>query len=211
MRPMKILVTAGPTREPIDPVRFISNYSTGTMGYAVAKAAAKRGHSVILVSGPTSLNPPKLTKIINVITAEEMFKAVKRESKNVDCVIMAAAVADFRPVVCCKKKLKRVGSLKNLKLQKNIDILSWLGRQAHKKILAGFCMETENLLNNAKKKMDAKRLDIIVANKIDNTKNAFGENKTSVIVLGPGNKKLVLRKRSKKVVAGILLDKIEKL
>ena len=95
---MKILVTAGPTREPIDPVRFISNYSTGAMGYAIAQEARKRGHKTTLISGPTNLKAPCKAKIIKIITAEDMFRAVKKESKNADCIIMAAAVADFRPV-----------------------------------------------------------------------------------------------------------------
>lgn len=209
--PIRILVTAGPTQEPIDPVRFISNYSTGTMGYAIAKIAKKRGHHVSLISGPTHLKQPRGVKTISITTAEEMFKAVKSHLGKSDCLVMSAAVSDFRPARYYKKKQKRAGRLKAIPLRENTDILLWAGRKKDKRVLVGFCMETENLLLNARKKLHAKSLDMIVANEIDTKKSAFGAGKTSVLILGPDKEKTSLADIPKEKIAGILLDKIERL
>jgi len=210
MKPIKILITAGPTREPIDPVRFISNYSTGAMGYAIARSAKKRGHRVTLIIGPAPLSPPKDISTLRVTTADEMFKAVKRGAKKAGCVIMAAAVSDFRPLSYHKGKVKRIGGLKSIRLKKNPDILLWLGRHKKGKLLVGFCMETSDLVSRARAKMKKKSLDIIVANKIDRRKIAFGTGRTSVVLLSDG-KGVVLKKASKEAIAAKLLDKIEQL
>jgi phosphopantothenoylcysteine decarboxylase/phosphopantothenate--cysteine ligase len=211
MTAMNILITAGPTREPIDPVRFISNYSTGKMGYAIAALAKKRGHKVVLVSGPTCLIPSKNVLTERVNTAQEMFRAVKRNLRSIDCVIMAAAVSDFRPAVYRRGKAKRREGIKSIALCKNPDILYWASRQAGKKMLVGFCMETKGLLQEAERKLKQKNLDIIVANKIDKKKKAFGEGRTSVVIMDKYGKRLRLSRVSKESIARILLDKVEEL
>ena len=211
VKPIKILVTAGPTKEPIDPVRFISNYSTGAMGYAIAAAAKKRKHKVLLISGPTNILSPEGIKVSNVTTADEMFAAVKREIKNVDCVIMSAAVSDYKPKTYNKRKLKRTNRIDNIAVTKNPDILLWLGKHKKNKLLVGFCMETENLLQNAKRKLQKKSLDLIVANKIDKEKSAFGKGKTSVLLVESKQPPIQIKNSTKSKIAGILLDKIEQL
>lgn len=211
MKAIRILVTAGPTREFLDPVRFISNPSTGAMGYAIAAACKGRGHKVTLVTGPTHLIIPGRIKAISTVTAREMFLAVKARIKAIDCVIMAAAVSDFRPAVYHSRKIKRKEPLRNLALRENMDILQWLKRHKGNRILAGFCMETEDLLLNAQKKMREKGLDIIVSNKIDRDLSAFGPGKTKVVIIGPGKEQQRLVSITKERIAAILLDKIERL
>ncbi|NQT95445.1 MAG: phosphopantothenoylcysteine decarboxylase [Candidatus Omnitrophica bacterium] len=210
--PLRILITAGPTREPIDPVRFITNHSTGTMGYAIAESASRSGHRVTLITGPSpSLKRPHRTKIISVVTAKEMFGAVKKNSKLSNCVVMSAAVADYKPKKYFSRKLKRTKEIRNIGLEKNPDILSWLGENKQDKILVGFCMETEKLLKNAKRKMHTKRTDLMVANRINKACPPFGTNRTSVVILGPDKTELRIKHATKKYIAGILLDKIEDL
>jgi len=211
MNPMKILVTAGPTKEPIDPVRFISNYSTGAMGYAIAAVARVRKHKVVLVSGPTNILSPKGIKVSKVTTADEMFVAVKKHIKNVDCVIMSAAVSDYKPKKYNKIKLKRTNKTDKIALTKNPDILLWLGKHKKNKLLVGFCMETESLLENAKGKLQKKSLDLIVANKVNTEKSAFGKGKTSVLLIDSKQTPIQIKNSAKSKIAGILLDKIEQL
>lgn len=162
---LNILITAGGTREYIDPVRFISNASSGRMGYALARAAANAGHTVTLIAANTSLKPPAGMKVIDVVTSDEMFKAVKAEFEHCDCLMMAAAVSDYKPANISKTKLKKERSVLSLNLKPTKDILKWAGR--HKKagqILIGFALEDQNVLENAAKKLNSKTLDIIVAN-----------------------------------------------
>jgi len=211
MKPMKILVTAGPTQEPIDPVRFISNHSTGAMGYAIAATAGARKHKVVLVSGPTNMLLPKDIKVSHIVTADEMFAVVKRHLKDADCVIMSAAVSDYKPKKYNKIKLKRTNNIDKIALTKNPDILSWVGKHKKKKLLVGFCMETENLLQNAKGKLQKKSLDLIVANKIDKEKSAFGKGQTSVLLVESKQPPMHIKNSTKQKIAGILLDKIEQL
>ncbi len=216
---LNILVVAGATREPIDPVRFITNYSTGTMGYAVANTARNAGHKVTLITGPTHLKQPCGIKTITVITAQEMFKAVKARFKTADCVVMAAAVSDFRPEKYYANKIKRSSGMRVLKLKKNPDILSWLGRRKGNRLLIGFCMETSNLISNARKKMRLKKADLIVANRIDarpacqllGRQSSFGPGVTTVFILGPERQSMELENVSKQKVSRILLEKIERL
>ena len=211
MKPMNILVTAGATREPVDPVRFITNHSTGTMGYAVANAAQSAGHKVSLITGYTHLKPPRKVKTIGVITAQEMFKAVKACFRIADCIIMAAAVSDFRPEKYSVSKIKRSSDMLVLRLKKNRDILEWLGKRKGKKILVGFCMETSNLVYNAQRKMEQKKTDFMVANKIGAKQAAFGPGITTVSILSPECRNTELKKQSKQKVSRILLEKIEHL
>ncbi len=211
MKPMNIIVSAGPTQEPIDPVRFLTNHSTGTMGYAVAEAARDAGHNVVLVTGPTQLEPPRGVDVIGVTTAVEMHRAVLSRFGKADCVVMAAAVSDFKPVHYSAKKIKRAGAARTLKLARNPDILSLLGQQKGDKVLVGFCMETSALIANARNKLKAKNIDLVVANKIDAGKSAFGSGPTSVFIIGPMRQKVALKGMSKRKISRILLEKIERL
>jgi phosphopantothenoylcysteine decarboxylase/phosphopantothenate--cysteine ligase len=169
----KILITAGPSREPLDPVRYISNRSSGKMGYALTRAALRRGAEVALVSGPTGIEPPVGARLIPVITASEMRAAVLKEFAMCTTVIMAAAVADYRPVGAADKKIKREAGPIELRLEPNPDILKELGAMKDGKFLVGFAAETEDLTANAKKKLSAKNLDMIVANDVTREGSGF--------------------------------------
>lgn len=177
----KVVVTAGPTREAIDPVRFISNHSTGKMGYAIAKCAMERGAEVVLVTGKTSIAKPPFVKIIEVVSAADMFEAVKSEAEDADFVIKAAAVADYTPVKVADNKLKKTDDDMSISLKRTTDILKYLGE--HKKngqILCGFAMETKDLIENAKKKLEGKNADLIVANNLKVEGAGFGTD-TNVV------------------------------
>jgi phosphopantothenoylcysteine decarboxylase / phosphopantothenate---cysteine ligase len=208
---LKILITAGPTHEAIDPVRFISNHSTGYMGYAIARKAQRQGHKVTLISGPTYLKHPLKAKTITVCTAKQMFEQVKKHIKGKDCLIMAAAVSDFRPVARVKNKIKSTSMPAAIYLKKNPDILSWAGKNKGRIIIAGFCMETENLLKQAEEKRKKKNADFMIANKITQSGAPFGKGMTSVVVLDARQNTLRLDNKSKDKIAGILLEKIGKL
>ncbi|KKN17199.1 hypothetical protein LCGC14_0968290 [marine sediment metagenome] len=169
----KVLVTAGPTREAIDPVRYISNKSSGKTGYAIANEFVLQGASVRLVSGPVSVEKPALVEIIDVETAEQMKKAIFENYEWADIVIMAAAVADFKPKLAAKQKIKKSSEL-TIELEKTSDILEELGKNKKHQRLVGFALETENLLENAEKKLKEKNLDLVIANneKAINSKKA---------------------------------------
>lgn len=167
------LITAGPNREPIDPVRYLSNRSSGKMGYALARAALRRGAEVTLVSGPTALKPPAGARVIAVTTAQEMRAAVLKEFARSTAVVMAAAVSDYHPVVTAGKKLKRGKEPIELRLEPNPDILKELGGEKGSKILVGFAAETEDLIANAKTKLREKNLDMIVANNVVEPNSGF--------------------------------------
>lgn len=209
MKPLNLLITAGPTREPIDPVRFISNNSTGFMGYTIAQTAKKRGHKITLISGPCSLSAPSGINLINILTAAEMFNAVKKEYIASDCIIMSAAVADFRPAEIKRTKIKRSNMLQNIRVVNTQDILFWLGKRKMNRVLIGFCMETSNLEQAAKKKLKEKNLDLIVANKIGSGVVPFGQGKTSVLIIDSSNNVVELKYADKGNIALKLLDKIE--
>ena len=163
----KILVTAGPTREAIDPVRYITNHSTGKMGYAIARAAARRGAEVTLVSGPVDQKVPLGVKLVPVVSAREMFEAVTSVSAGQDAVIKAAAVADYRPAVVGTEKTKKTDGDMSIALERTDDILSWLGNHRREgQFLCGFSMETQNMLENSRAKLDKKHVDMIVANNL---------------------------------------------
>jgi phosphopantothenoylcysteine decarboxylase/phosphopantothenate--cysteine ligase len=195
---MRILITAGGTREYIDPVRFISNASSGRMGYALARAALKAGHNVTLITAPTAQEPPSNAKVVNVESAAQMLEAVKRHFGWCDCLIMAAAVADYTPIRPVRTKIKKAGKHLTIQLKPTPDILKWAG--AHKKkdqILVGFALEDKALRARAKEKLQDKNLDVIAAN----TPAAVGAGKTTVLIKTPGRKWLKLHKASKATIA----------
>lgn len=204
----KILVTAGPTREAIDPVRYITNHSTGKMGYAIAKTAALRGTEVTLVSGPAEVEPPMFVNFVPVVTAKDMFEAVTSRSDEMDAVIKAAAVADYRPKFVNTEKTKKKDGDMAIELERTDDILKWLGE--HKKesqFLCGFSMETEHMLENSRAKLKKKNLDMIVANNLKVAGAGFGTD-TNVVTMIRENKETELPIMSKEEVAGAILDEI---
>ncbi len=204
---MKVLVTAGPTREAVDPVRFITNHSTGKMGYAVAKMAMYRGAEVTLVTGPTDLVPPMFVETVQVETAEQMYEAVTARAKEQDFIIKAAAVADYRPAETAAEKIKKSGGGMELILERTKDILAELGADKGKTVLCGFSMETEHMLENSRKKVEKKNLDMIVANNLKVEGAGFGTD-TNVVTLITKEKEIELAKMSKEDVAKRLLDEI---
>lgn len=206
----RILIGAGPTREKIDPVRFISNYSTGSFGYAIAKEAKRRGLSVTLVSGPTTLEAPAGVKSISVESSLDMRRAILAEFKKADCVVMAAAVVDWRPVYSAKKKIKK-SSKKTIELVENPDILAELGAKKRGKIAIGFALETENLERNALKKLKDKNLDLIVANRLSKRSNVFGDRPIDVVMVDRFGNRTRIHNRSKRELAKIILEKALKL
>ena len=175
-----VLITAGPTREPLDPVRFITNYSSGKMGYALASRARRRGASVILVSGPTVLSVPRGVTYVPVSTAVEMRHAVMKNLKQSTIVIKSAAVADYRPSVCADAKIKKKDGPWTLYLERNPDIIAEIGKKKKERILIGFAMESEDLIKNAKAKMLAKNMDLIVANDVKQ-KDAGFQSDTNIV------------------------------
>jgi phosphopantothenoylcysteine decarboxylase/phosphopantothenate--cysteine ligase len=204
----KILVTAGPTREPIDPVRYISNRSSGKMGYALAEAAVLRGGNVVLISGPTNLEPPAgLYKFIPVETAREMQKAVIENFSWADVIIKAAAVADYRPKNYSTEKIKKRDGEMNLELVKNPDILQELGEKKTTQVLIGFAAETEDLEENAAKKLNKKKLDFIVVNDVTQEGAGFGSDTNIVKIIYRDGRVEAFPRMSKKDVADIILDR----
>ena len=204
----KILVTAGPTREAVDPVRYITNHSTGKMGYAIAKTAALRGADVTLVSGPAEVEPPMFVNFVPVVTAKDMFEAVTSRSDEMAAVIKAAAVADYRPKFVNTEKTKKKDGDMAIELERTDDILKWLGE--HKKdsqFLCGFSMETEHMLENSRAKLKKKNLDMIVANNLKVAGAGFGTD-TNVVTMIRENKETELPIMSKEEVAGAILDEI---
>lgn len=178
---MRFLITAGGTREYLDPVRYITNASSGRMGYALAAAALKAGHAVTLISAPTSLVPPTGAEVVWVVSAGDMFKAVKKHFKTCDCLIMAAAVSDYTPVDMAKVKRKKEKKLLMLKLKPTEDILAWAGQHKKKHVVVGFALEDRNLKQNAEKKLISKNADMIVAN----SPAAIGADSSRVLLKTP--------------------------
>ncbi len=212
MKGLNVLVTAGPTREAIDPVRYITNHSSGRMGYAVAKAAAKRGARVTLVSGPTELPAPVGISMVDVVSAQDMFDAVTARSADQDIIIKAAAVADYRPAEVAGDKIKKRGDDSDLclRLERTNDILAYLGE--HKKdgqILCGFSMETKDMLANSRKKLVKKNLDLIAANNLKEAGAGFGVD-TNLLTVISADEEISLPLMSKQEAADRLLDEIMK-
>lgn len=205
----KILVTAGPTREALDPVRFLTNHSTGKMGYAIARVAAARGAEVTLVTGPTEIKKPGFVKVVPIESAREMYEAVTAASEEQDAIIKAAAVADYRPAHVSDEKIKKKdGDELSIPVERTDDILAYLG--SHKKpgqFLCGFSMETEHMLENSRKKLEKKNLDMIVANNLKVAGAGFGTD-TNIVTLITRAGERQLEKMSKEQVADKLLDAI---
>ncbi len=204
---MRILITAGPTREPIDPVRFLTNRSSGRMGYALAAAALERGHEVVLISGPVWLEPPAGAQLQRVETAREMFEAVRAGIKGCDIAIFTAAVADYRPVTAAASKIKKTSDRLTLELERTEDILgsarSVFGFQG---VLAGFAAETENLIAHARDKLERKGCDLIIANDVSQPGIGFDSAENAVTLILPSGREQVLPRQSKTRLAGALMD-----
>lgn len=207
---LKVLVTAGPTREAIDPVRYITNHSTGKMGYAIAKVASRRGAEVTLVSGPTAEKTSEFVNVVNVCSAQEMFEEVKGRAKEQDIIIKAAAVADYRPKHVSAEKMKKseVKSDLTIELERTDDILAYLGENKRQgQFLCGFAMETENLIANAKRKLEEKHLDMIAANSLRVEGAGFGGD-TNVVTVITKEKEVSLGKMTKEETAAEILTMI---
>lgn len=208
MKGLKVLVTAGPTQEAVDPVRFLTNHSSGRMGYSIAKACMLRGADVTLVTGRTALTPPLFVDVVPVVSAKDMYDAVISRSNEMDIIIKAAAVADYRPVHVAEEKVKKSDSSFSLELERTDDILKYLGE--HKKsgqFLCGFSMETENMLENSRKKLEKKHLDMIAANNL-NVPGAGFETTTNIITIITPDSVKELELMSKDDAAFRLLDDI---
>ncbi len=208
---LKVLVTAGATQESLDPVRYITNHSTGKMGYAIAQAASERGAEVTLVSGEANIKPPIFAELVKVKSAEDMFNAVKENLSESDAVIMAAAVADYTPDTYSNEKIKKSDSDMSISLKRTKDILKYAGENKRdKQVICGFSMETENLLENSRKKLEKKNCDIIAANSIKEKGAGFGTD-TNIITLITKDSVYELDKMSKYDAANIILDRIKQI
>ena len=204
----RVLVTAGPTQEAIDPVRYITNHSTGKMGYALATVCMRRGADVTLVTGPTAIPKPEFVKAITVHTAKEMFEAVKDEASRQDIIIKAAAVADYRPKYVSHEKVKKKEGDLSIPMERTDDILKYLGDNKREgQFLCGFSMETENMIENSRRKLEKKNLDMIVANNLKVEGAGFAGD-TNVVTIITKDEEVSLEKMSKEEAAVQILDRI---
>lgn len=211
MEGLRVLVTAGPTQEAIDPVRYITNHSTGKMGYAIAKKAARRGASVTLVTGQTALDGPQFVDTVSIRSAADMYKAVTERAEDQDIIIKAAAVADYRPKYVSSQKVKKQEGGLAIELERTDDILAHLGEiRRPGQFLCGFAMETENLLENSRKKLEKKHLDMVVANSLRVEGAGFGGD-TNVVTMITKSEEISLGKMSKEETASHILDQIMKM
>ena len=210
MTGLKVLVTAGPTREALDPVRYLTNHSTGKMGYAIAKAAAARGAQVTLVSGPVNLKKPPYMEVVDIVSAQDMFDTVTSRAPDQDIIIKAAAVADYRPATVAEDKIKKSGTDADLSLPlaRTSDILAWLGEhRAPGQFLCGFSMETKDMVENSRKKLEKKHIDLIAANNLKQEGAGFGvDTNLLTLIAADGARELPLM--SKEEAAHALLDEI---
>ena len=206
MKGLHVLITAGPTMEAIDPVRFISNHSTGKMGYALARVCRRRGAEVTLVSGKTNLGAPYGVTLVPVTSAQDMFEAVSSRAKEQDMIIKAAAVADYRPVTVAENKIKKSPGDMSIALERTTDILAWLGEHRREgQVLCGFAMETEHMVEHAKEKLTGKHVDMIAANNVKVAGAGFGTD-TNVVTLITEDGVEELAKMSKEEVASRIVD-----
>ena len=211
MKGLHVLITAGPTMEAIDPVRFISNHSTGKMGYALARVCRRRGAEVTLVSGKTNLEAPYGVTLVPVTSAQDMFEAVSSRAKEQDLIIKAAAVADYRPVTVAENKIKKSPGDMSIALERTTDILAWLGEHRREgQVLCGFAMETEHMVEHAKEKLTKKHVDMIAANNVKVAGAGFGTD-TNVVTLITEDGAEELAKMSKEEVASRILDALLRL
>ncbi len=211
LRERRIVVTAGPTHEPIDAVRYIGNRSSGKMGYAIAREAASRGAEVTLISGPVWLPDPEGAKVIRVETAEEMAREVLDRADGADAVVMAAAVADWRPSEVSEGKLKKEGGSPRLALEPTIDILAELGREKGSRVLVGFAAETGDLEAEARRKLSAKNLDLIVVNEVGRPDTGFGSETNRAAIIGNGSGPANIRLWTKRELASAICDRLAEL
>jgi phosphopantothenoylcysteine decarboxylase/phosphopantothenate--cysteine ligase len=195
---VRFLVTAGPTREPIDPVRFISNRSSGKMGYAIAAAAVEAGHKVVIISGPVDVDPPASAELIPVSTSAEMFRAVHQQVEQCDVLVMCAAVADYRPARVSRRKIKKRNADLLLELIPTKDVLRSLPKKKRRYLVVGFAAETDNLAANAKKKLREKHCDIVVAN---DARIAMESDENEVEIFFRSGQKRKISRASKKMIA----------
>ena len=205
----KVVVTAGPTMVPIDPVRILTNRSSGKMGYSIAEEARDRGAEVVLISGPTSLRKPNGIKVIDIKTNEDMFNAIKNEFKDADIVIKSAAVADYKAKNYSNEKIKKTGDDLNLIFERDRDILKTLGDMKKNQILVGFAAESSNVKENAKGKLERKNLDYIVANDISKPETGFASDENKVTIISKSGEEVSLEKMSKREVAKNIFDIIK--
>ncbi|GAA0065710.1 MAG: bifunctional phosphopantothenoylcysteine decarboxylase/phosphopantothenate--cysteine ligase CoaBC [Clostridium perfringens] len=205
----KVVVTAGPTIVPIDPVRILTNRSSGKMGYSIAEEARDRGAEVVLISGPTSLRKPNGIKVIDVKTNEDMFNAIKNEFEDADIVIKSAAVADYKAKNYSSEKIKKTGDDLNLIFERDRDILKTIGDIKENQILVGFAAESSNLKENAKGKLERKNLDYIVANDISKPETGFASDENKVTIISKSGEEVSLEKMSKREVAKNIFDIIK--
>ena len=211
MKGLHVLITAGPTMEAIDPVRFISNHSTGKMGYALARVCRRRGAEVTLVSGKTNLEVPYGVTLVPVTSAQDMFEAVSSRAKEQDMIIKAAAVADYRPVAVAENKIKKSPGDMSIALERTTDILAWLGEHRREgQVLCGFAMETEHMVEHAKEKLTGKHVDMIAANNVKVAGAGFGTD-TNVVTLITEDGVEELAKMSKEEVASRIVDALRRL
>ncbi len=209
---MRFLITAGPTREPIDPVRFLSNRSSGRMGYTLAEAACEAGHEVVLISGPVTIPAPEGVTLIKVETAREMFEAVRIYLSGCDAAIFSAAVADYRPVHVVAQKLKKTADKLTLELERTEDILgSARLKLGFCGLLVGFAAETENVIAHAKEKLERKGCDMIIANDVSQTGIGFDSAENEVTLCLPGGRTMSLPRQSKTALARELIAHITQL
>ena len=204
-----VIVTAGPTREFLDPIRFLSNRSAGKMGYELAREAQKRGAEVILISGPTHLMPPPNVTFRNIITAQEMEKEVLNSFREADIIIMAAAISDYRFSSTASQKIKKAESSRPVKLVRTQDILKKIAQKKGERILVGFAAETENVVKNAIKKIKEKNLDLIIANDVSAKETGFESEFNQVSLIHPNGKIYHTEKRSKSEISRMIFDAIE--
>ena len=198
---MKFVVTAGPTREPIDPIRFLSNRSSGKMGYAIAEAALEDGHEVTLISGPVNLSPPERARFISVTTSEEMFASVQLAVGNCDVLVMCAAVSDYKPAKFSPQKLKKGITTRSLELVPTGDILSVIAHEPRSFLAVGFAAETDDVEENAQKKLRAKNCDMIIANDVSRAESGMESDVNEVEIFFRNGERKKIRRAAKKIIA----------
>jgi phosphopantothenoylcysteine decarboxylase / phosphopantothenate---cysteine ligase len=202
---VRFVVTAGPTREPIDPVRYLSNRSSGKMGYAIAEAALQAGHDVVLISGPVNLDPPRAAKFIPILTSDEMDEAVHRHLPDCDVLVMCAAVADYKPASVSAHKIKKRNETLSLELIPTRDILASLPKQDRQFVVVGFAAETNDLEENAQKKLKEKNCDVIVANDVSIPDCGMESAENEVAILFRNGEKKKIPRAPKKIIADELI------
>lgn len=200
-----LLITAGPTREPIDPVRYVSNRSSGKMGYAIADAAIEAGYHVVLISGPVAIQPPPQATLVSVITGDEMFDAVAREILHADVFVMCAAVADYKPRSASPQKVKKKEAAWMLELEPNRDIIATVPRGDRVKVVVGFAAETHDLEKNAQEKMRRKKCDLLVANDVSGDASGMESDYNAGIIYVRGRSPILLERMPKRKMADALL------